>query len=141
MRIKEVALTLLRPRRGKNNVNKEGAEKLDPTPMAPPIGYKPQPSIAELVRAMIVSEKLKAEAAAMGAETFEESEDFDVDDDYDPSSPWENDFDPPLREIRTAVDEERERRRLDALKQAVEAEKGGAGGTPPAEGGKAAGPA
>lgn len=69
-------------------------------PMAPPIGYKKQPSMVEMVREMVRSERLRAEAEAADAESFEESEDFDVDDDPDyPHTPWTNDFDPPLREI------------------------------------------
>lgn len=45
---------------------------------------------------MVVSEKLRMEALAAGQETFEEADDFDVDDDFDPTSPYEVNFDPPL---------------------------------------------
>lgn len=75
----------------------------DPTPMAPPLGYKPAPSIMEQVRDMVRSEQLRAAALSAGAETFEESEDFDVEE-YEPSSQWEEQFDPieRLREARLA---------------------------------------
>lgn len=71
----------------------EGAEVPDPTPMQPPIGYKRQPSLADQIRQMVISERLAQEAAEAGAETFDEADDFDVGDDYDPTSPYEMDFD------------------------------------------------
>lgn len=57
--------------------------------MAPPVGYKPAPSLADQIREMVRSERLAREAAEAGYETFEEADDFDVGDDFDPSSPWE----------------------------------------------------
>lgn len=72
----------------------------NPTPMAPPVGYKRQPSLAEQIRAMVRSEQLKAAAEAKGFETFEESDDFEVDD-FDPSSPYEEIFDP-VEDLRRA---------------------------------------
>lgn len=50
---------------------------------------------------MVRSERLAAEAAAAGYESFEEADDFEVGDDFDPSSPYETDFDPtPVAELR-----------------------------------------
>lgn len=80
----------------------------DPTPKAPSVKHLRQPSMAEQVQAMIRSERLAQEAAAAGYETWEESEDFDVgDDDYDPRSPWEQEFDPvdSFAEMRSRRDE------------------------------------
>jgi len=77
-------------------LDKYGREVPSPLPIAPPLGYKRSPSLAEQIRAMVISEKLKAEALAAGAESFEEADDFEVGDDYDPTSPYEVDFDPPL---------------------------------------------
>lgn len=71
-----------------------GYEIVSPLPMAPPVGYKKSPTLAEQIRAMIISEKLRQEAEAAGFETFEEADDFDVGDDFDPTSPYEGDFDP-----------------------------------------------
>lgn len=71
-----------------------GREIMDPKPIAPPIGYKKAPSIADQMRAMIRSERLRAEAEAAGYETFEEADDFDVGDDFDPTSPYEEVFEP-----------------------------------------------
>lgn len=75
-------------------LNEKGQEIPDPTPMAPPVGFKRQPSLSEQIRQMILSEKLRQEAEEMGYETFEEADDFDVDDDFDPSTPYEEVFDP-----------------------------------------------
>jgi len=112
----------------------------DPTPMAPPIGYKKQPSMVEIVREMVRSERLRQEAMAAGHETFEEADDFDVDDDPpDLKSGWENDFDPPIRELTSAGAAEVSRKEKETkAKQEKEASspkpseaptEGGAGGT------------
>lgn len=86
-----------------------GAEVLDPTPMEPPLGYMKQPSLSDQIRMMVLSEKLRDAAAAAGAETFEEADDFEVGDDFDPSSPWENEFDPDFKEIRAEVERLRQK--------------------------------
>lgn len=66
----------------------------DPTPIAPPVGYNPQPSVFDQMRQMIHAEKLAAMAAAGEGETFEEADDFvvgDEDDDF-AQSPYEEFF-------------------------------------------------
>lgn len=83
----------------KHYLTETGGEVVDSTPMAPPIGYNPQPSIFDQVRMMVLSDKLRTAAEEAGMETFEEADDFEVGDDFDPGSPWENDFDPPIKEI------------------------------------------
>lgn len=93
-------------------LNPDGTQVLDPTPIAPPVGYKKHPSMVEIVRDMVKSERLAQAAREAGAETLEEAEDFDVQDEYLMESPWENDFDPPLVELIEAgrqVVAERER--------------------------------
>lgn len=78
-------------------------EYLDPTPIAPPIGYRAQPSLIEQVRSMVrtvVSER----AEAQGHESFDEGDDFDVGDDYDPTSPYEYDFEPPAMPAKPVAD-------------------------------------
>lgn len=67
-----------------------GRELPNPVPMAPPLGYKKSMSIAEQMRQMIRTASY--EAANAGAETEEEANDFDVGEDMDPSTPYENDF-------------------------------------------------
>lgn len=80
-------------------INVAGQEVNDPTPMEPPLGYKEQPSIAQQIRDMVRSEQLRLAVEAEGYETFEEADDFDVGDDFDPTTPYENDFDPPIKEV------------------------------------------
>lgn len=114
-------------------LNPDGTQVLDPVPMAPPIGYKKHPSMVEIVRDMVRSEKLAQEALAAGHETFEESEDFDVDDDGPlMRSPWENDHDPSIDELLAAG------RQALAARQAAAGESGGEGGSPPSEGAQSA---
>lgn len=90
-------------------LREDGTEVLDGTPVAPPIGYRPQPSLASQIRMMVRSEQLRMEAEKAGMETFEEADDFDVGDDFDPTSPYENDFDPPIREVFAEVEAERKK--------------------------------
>lgn len=71
----------------------------DPRPLEPPVGYKKQPSMVEVVRNMVRSESLRQAALSRDAETFEEADDFDVGDDFDPTSPYEEIFDPVEREL------------------------------------------
>lgn len=107
-------------------LDESGKFEPDSVPLAPPIGYKKQPSMVEIVRNMVRSERLAAELAAAGHETFEESDDFDVEDDPpDMRSPWENDFDPPVSELLRAG-----REVMDARRKA--AEKPGDPAPPPA---------
>jgi len=99
----------------RSGYNADGSPKLDPVPLAPPIGYKKQPSMVEIIRDMIRSNNLATAAAAAGAETFEESEDFDIPDDpVQLVSQWENQHDPSLDELLTAG---KEIERLKAKKQ------------------------
>lgn len=78
----------------RNYLNDDGAEQPDPTPIAPPVGYKKAPSLVENMRAMIREHALAMAIAGSEAETFEEADDFDVADDFDPTSPWEGEFEP-----------------------------------------------
>lgn len=71
-----------------------GGELMDPLPIAPPLGYKKQPSLKDQIRAMVISEKLRVEAETAGYETFDEADDFDIGDDFDPRSPYEEIFEP-----------------------------------------------
>lgn len=99
----------------------------DPTPIAPPIGYKKQPSMVEIVRDMVRSERLAQEARASDHETFEEADDFDVGDDnaQELRSGWENDHDPPIQEMTKAGAQEVERK--------ARAQKSDPPATPPAK--------
>jgi len=72
-----------------------GAEIPCPIPMAPPPGFKKQPSMFEEMRRLIREDKVRAALEAEGLETPEEADDFDVEDEADvPHSPYEHNFDP-----------------------------------------------
>lgn len=76
-------------------LNRLGQELPDPRPIRPPIGFVQQPPLHELIRQMVHSELLAREAQEEGYGSFDEEDDFEVeDDDYDPTSPWEEDFEP-----------------------------------------------
>ena len=79
-----------------HTLNSNGHELVDDTPMSPPIGYRPTPSMIDHIRNMVRSELLRREAEEAGFETFEEADDFEVGDDYDPTSPYEETFEPPI---------------------------------------------
>lgn len=85
-----------------SNLNEEGEELLDPTPMEPPIGWKKTPHIYDMMRAMVQNE-ISRKAAEHGVETLEESDDFDVDEgDTPPLSGYENDGDYTIAELMEA---------------------------------------
>lgn len=76
--------------------DKEGREHPDPTPVAMPIGFEKPESLEEKIRRLTRNEAAIM-AQARGQETFEEADDFDVEDDEGlPGSPWENEFDPEM---------------------------------------------
>lgn len=73
-----------------------GREILDPTPTHLNAGLRrPELTLAERV-ARLVRQGVSQMAQDEGLETFEEAEDFDVDDDFDPRTPYEEVFDPVL---------------------------------------------
>lgn len=77
---------------GKQTPN--GAEIPDPQPMAIPVGARRPLQLDEQIRRLLRSEEFHASMA--GDETFEEALDFDVDDEFDPSSPYEAEHDEQL---------------------------------------------
>lgn len=78
----------------KKLLSPRGREQLSPIPHSPAVGQRRLPTEADRIRQLIKGERLKAEMEAAGRETFEEADDFEVGDDYDPSSPYEEIFDP-----------------------------------------------
>lgn len=73
-----------------------GQELPDPEPIAPPVGFIQQPSMMDHVIDLIRSNDLRKAAEAAGAETLEESDDFDITDDDEPMSAYEmeEDYEP-----------------------------------------------
>lgn len=78
-------------------LNALGQELPSPIPMEKPLGYIEQPPLHELIRSMVLQYQQDLQARTdEELETLEESEDFDVGDDmFDPSSPYEEQFNPP----------------------------------------------
>lgn len=92
-------ISSLHPKR--HTLTPDGRELVDSTPIAPPIGYKRQPSLAEQMRQLIYQSQLQGNQD--GPESFEDADDFEVGDDYDPSSPYEAEFDPLTPEEKAAL--------------------------------------
>lgn len=74
-------------------LNERGHEILDPTPVAIPVGFKKPLSLEERMIRFIRSERVRAHLDQSGHETFEEADDFNVGEDFDPVSPYEEHFD------------------------------------------------
>lgn len=73
--------------------NSRGHEVLDQTPLEMPMQWHRPPTLEEQIKSFVRRE-LSMRADQAGQETFQEADDFDIDDDpIDPSSPWELHFD------------------------------------------------
>lgn len=81
----------------------DGMEYPSPIPLEPPLGYRRAPTLSEQIRDQIKLAKLIQESQENEMETFEEADDFDIGDDYDPTSPYEADFDPLPEDVRAAL--------------------------------------
>lgn len=77
-------------------IGKDGKEYGDPVPMAPPIGYNNPPPLSAMIKSMVQRE-LSDIADREGFDSFEEGDDFEVEDDefFDRATPYEKHFDPP----------------------------------------------
>lgn len=114
--IQEAVEHIRRHKTNRDKLTTKGEEIINPRPMAPPIGYKKQPSMVEIVQNMIKSERLKQLAIDNGLETLEEADDFDTgEDDFDPSSPWEGEFEP-LADVRGRFETDRAQRHQEELR-------------------------
>lgn len=82
--------------------NEFGQEMPDPVPMAVPVGYNQSPTLADMIKRMVRNQLLAQAANAEDIDTFEEAEDFEIEDDpLDPHTPYEAVFDPPLKVPQT----------------------------------------
>lgn len=78
-------------------LDKDGIEIPDPTPMALPAGFKVPETMEQMMRRLLRSPEFRKHVDDADVDTFEEAEDFDIGDDmFDPSSPYEEVFDPVL---------------------------------------------
>lgn len=69
-------------------LDERGREVPDPTPVEWPAGMRRPESLTEQIQ-RLVRVAVSQQAAAAGFETFEEADDFDVDDEEDPLSQYE----------------------------------------------------
>lgn len=74
----------------KAQLNEKGQEVLDSTPMAKPPGWTEPETIVQQIH-RLVREEISRQAVAEGFESFEEADDFDVDDDPEIKSAYEID--------------------------------------------------
>lgn len=107
----------------KARLDKNGHEILDPRPVEMPVGFHRPETLAEQIQRMVRTEFSEA-ASNAGFESFEDADDFDVEDEIDPGSPYEMEFDPVLgREVSPQmVVENEERFRQEYLEKAYENE-------------------
>lgn len=87
----------------KPSLDAKGREVPDPKPLALPLGFKRPETLQEQVQRLIRT-SMSAYAQAHDQESFEDADDFDIEDDpLDPSTPYEMEFDPVLgREVSPA---------------------------------------
>lgn len=79
-------------------VMRRGMEVPDPRPLSIPSGFVRPPTLAEQVRRLLPDMIRQQQAGEV--ETWEDANDFDIGDDFDPKSPWETIYDEQLgREV------------------------------------------
>lgn len=105
-----------------NRFDENGHEILNPTPMQPPLNYKPQLSLSEQIRLQVHQLKMLQD---MEPETEEEADDFDIDEDPAPQSRWENDMIPSIKETRKRKRELEQQMKLYAKPKKKEPEQDG----------------
>lgn len=89
-------------------LNDKGEEKLDPTPMAIPVGFqRPLTMEQQVARLMRSQYEMQAKIRDMtGVETPEEADDFDIDDDpIDMTTPYEEHFMPDVSPEQQITDD------------------------------------
>lgn len=101
-------LDAMRAHPKKMPLNDRGQLVPDPVPMAPPIGFKPQPSMVELIRDQV--RRVSEEAKRDGHESFEDADDFDIGDEPELHSPYEVDLETevPIKVLRQRAEEAQE---------------------------------
>lgn len=80
--------------------NQLGEETPDPTPMQPPLGYNRTLSLSEQIAQQVRIAQLKILEDSALAETEDEADDFEVGDDFEPLSQYENDHMPTLANLK-----------------------------------------
>lgn len=90
-------------------------ERLSQKPVAIPLKYSQKPPMDDHIRSLVRNELSRA-AEAQGMDTFEEANDFTIEGEYEPRSPYELDDDlAPISELKARKKEAEE-----AAKKAAE---------------------
>lgn len=79
---------------GKSIMLPDGSERPDPRPMELPVGFERPESIQDLIKRLVTDQRIREELETSDVESFEEADDFDVEDDVPVNSPYEENFDP-----------------------------------------------
>lgn len=119
--------------RGLSGYNEKGEEIPDPRPVALPVGFERPRSLQETMRYLLRQEEFRRAAAKHELESFEEADDFDIEDDDDGSvlanmaknSPYESHHDPDgvvarEQEIRSGFVEEIPAERKEKARKVIE---------------------
>lgn len=96
----EISNTFKAEKRGPDKHDENGGEVIDPTPMQPPLGYKKSLSLSEQIAQQVRVANLKLLEDMALEETEEEADDFEVGEDYEPLSKYENDHVPTLGTLK-----------------------------------------
>lgn len=86
-------------------LDKDGNEVLSKKPAAVPLGFEKPETLEQTIARLVNNRLIQKQLDEQGHETFEEANDFNVDDDFDPNSPWEEHFEG-QREMEMAILEE-----------------------------------
>lgn len=78
-------------------------EMLDDTPVCLPVRLKRTDALTEQIR-RVIREEASRRASDAGFESFEEADDFEIEDDYDPRSPHELSLDQELEGYGTTTE-------------------------------------
>jgi len=108
------------PKRAPDRHDENGGEIGDPTPMQPPLGYKRTPTLSEQIAQQVRIQTLKNLEDSFEPETDEEADDFEVGDDYEPLSKYENDHVPTLKVLKERAKAIQEAIRKKNTEQAIE---------------------
>lgn len=96
--------------------DKDGGEICDPTPMQPPVGYKKSLTLSEQIQQQVRVMQLRMLEDARLEETEDEADDFNVGDDFEPLSKYENDHMPTLANLKKRakeINDQIEKRKLE----------------------------
>lgn len=114
--------------------NELGQEMPDPVPVAPPVGYKPGPTLQDTILHMLKQQALRVAADTADFDSPEEADDFEIEDDpLDPLTPYEAEF-LPQDELRSRLTElDKAIKHNEAVKKAAKLKEQEDGDTDPDE--------